>query len=284
MAIVVAIAIGWTARGSLSGVSSDLSLPGQDIAKSVGESAVTPSMTEEYDPEAGRSASDGGTASSGATAEDSASTSAKLIIKSGSMQIRIEDMDEAIRSVRELVIATGGEIENLTVSEGGSSYYHYDNKGTYIGTSSSDTSPKTASMTLRIPAEKLAEAQETAATFGSVVSQTTSQYDVTVQHIDMKARLENLIAKEVRLRDHLNSAANVTEILEVERELSRVRGEIESMQAQLTYLENQAGALDAHAVPDRAPARSSSPTGSTGGSRKRSPEASRQRPPSFAGR
>ena len=95
-------------------------------------------------------------------------------------------------------------------------------------------------MTLRVPAEKLASVEAEAAKLGKVLSQSASEDDVTQQHIDLEARLKNLQAEEVRLRGFLDQATKVTEMLEVERELSRVRGEIESMQAQIAYLEQQA--------------------------------------------
>jgi ABC-type multidrug transport system fused ATPase/permease subunit len=93
---------------------------------------------------------------------------------------------------------------------------------------------------LRIPARNLADVQNKTAGLGKLISQSSDESDVTQQHIDMSARLENLRAEETRLRALLDRAGKVTDLLAVERELSRVRGDIESMQAQLSYLENQA--------------------------------------------
>jgi len=50
----------------------------------------------------------------------------------------------------------------------------------------------------------------------------------------------NLQATEGRLREFFAKAKNVTEMLAIEQELTRVRGDIESMQAQISYLERQA--------------------------------------------
>ena len=91
-----------------------------------------------------------------------------------------------------------------------------------------------------MPAAKLAAVEKAVAELGTVLTQATAEDDVTQQHIDLAARLKNLRAEESRLRSFLDDAKKVSEMLEVERELSRVRGEIESMQAQLTYLERQA--------------------------------------------
>ncbi len=73
-----------------------------------------------------------------------------------------------------------------------------------------------------------------------MLSQSVTASDVTEQYIDLSARLKNLKAEEVRLRSFLNQTDKVSELLQVERELARVRGEIESTQAQVDYLERQA--------------------------------------------
>jgi hypothetical protein len=75
---------------------------------------------------------------------------------------------------------------------------------------------------------------------GDVLSQSAQASDVGQQHVDLAARVANLRAEETRLRTMLGSAKNVEEMLAVESELARVQGDIESMQAQLTYLERQA--------------------------------------------
>jgi hypothetical protein len=62
---------------------------------------------------------------------------------------------------------------------------------------------------------------------------------VTQEHIDLSARLKNLRAQEARLRTFFNEATKVSELLAIENELARVRGEIEAMQAQLDYLDRQ---------------------------------------------
>jgi hypothetical protein len=67
-----------------------------------------------------------------------------------------------------------------------------------------------------------------------------NESDVTQQHIDLSARLKNLQATEERLREFFDKAKNVTEMLAIEQELSRVRGDIEAMQAEIAYLERQA--------------------------------------------
>ena len=70
-----------------------------------------------------------------------------------------------------------------------------------------------------------------------VTSETTSSRDVTEEYVDLKARLENLEATEIQLHSIMQKAETVEEILEVQRELSKVRGEIEQVKARMQYLE-----------------------------------------------
>ena len=73
-----------------------------------------------------------------------------------------------------------------------------------------------------------------------MLAQTADETDVTQQHVDLAARIVNLQAEVARLRSMMGRAKNVDEMLAVEHELARVQGDVESMQAQLAYLERQA--------------------------------------------
>jgi len=63
--------------------------------------------------------------------------------------------------------------------------------------------------------------------------------DVTEQYIDSETRLKNKRVLETRYLELLKKAGKVSEILEIEKELSGVREEIESKEAQLKYLQSQ---------------------------------------------
>jgi len=110
-----------------------------------------------------------------------------------------------------------------------------DNFGGYVAGSS--RTEDWADITVRVPKEKFREAVQEIETYGKVLDEKTSSEDVTEQYIDVKARLENLQRQEKRLQEILDMAKTVDELLTVEREMERVRGEIESLQGQLTYLE-----------------------------------------------
>jgi len=107
--------------------------------------------------------------------------------------------------------------------------------GGYVAGSS--RTPDGAEITIRIPKGNFHSAVQQIETYGKVLNEQRSSEDVTEQFIDLKARLENLQRQEQRLRDILGLAKTVDEVLQVERELERVRAEIESLQGQVNYLE-----------------------------------------------
>jgi hypothetical protein len=70
-----------------------------------------------------------------------------------------------------------------------------------------------------------------------VTSERTSSKDVTEEYVDLSAKLQNLEATEEQLLRIMEKAETVEEILNVQRELSRTRGEIEQTKARMQYLE-----------------------------------------------
>ena len=66
-----------------------------------------------------------------------------------------------------------------------------------------------------------------------------SSKDVTEEFIDLEARLKAKRTLENRYLELLSKAKTVKEILEIERELSSIREEIEAKQGRLKYLENK---------------------------------------------
>lgn len=161
-----------------------------------------------------------------------------LVITTAGMAVEVGSLDPAVAAVRTVASRYGATIENLIVSSGGQTPSPQPVDG---GSSRpSDLTPGNATVVLRVPAAKLDAVERDLSGLGTVTSQSSTQDDVTQQHIDMAARLKNLQAEEARLRSFFGRATKVSEMLAIEQELARVRGEIESLQAQIAYLERQA--------------------------------------------
>lgn len=101
-------------------------------------------------------------------------------------------------------------------------------------------SGRTLTATLRVPADQLDATLTEVKALGRVESESQSGQDVTSQYVDLQARLSNARNTEQRLTDLLrNRTGKLSDVLEVEQELDRVRGEIEQMEAERKNMSNQ---------------------------------------------
>jgi hypothetical protein len=99
---------------------------------------------------------------------------------------------------------------------------------------------RTLQASLRIPAPQLAAAVAELKALGRVEAETQNGEEVTQQHADLVARLKNSRETEQRLQDVLRTrTGKVKDVLEVEEEIARVRGEIEQMEAEQKNLEHR---------------------------------------------
>lgn len=143
----------------------------------------------------------------------------RKIIRTGELRYEVDDLDAARNSVLRHVKATGGYVEG-------------DERGDW-GRSRSLT------LRVRIPADGFDAFVQELQGLGRLEHQNISATDVTTEWVDVEARLEAKRAVEKRYLELAGQAKNVQEMLEVERELGNVRGEIESMEARMKSLRDQ---------------------------------------------
>jgi uncharacterized protein DUF4349/putative zinc finger protein len=109
-----------------------------------------------------------------------------------------------------------------------------------IDVSGSRGTPRTLSASLRIPSARLQAALAGLKTIGTVTRELESGDDVTEPVRDLDVRLANAKATEARLLDVLaHRTGKVADVLEAEREIARVRGEIEQMDAERTSFDRR---------------------------------------------
>lgn len=221
--------------GSTSGSSVTPLPPDSTGAQSGGgDSAVSKDSLGAYSP-----GTEGSLISPPASGTDAATVPAeqRLIVRNVGVRVRVKDVANAVTDLQDAAKRYQAIVTDLQVStdEGVPIYRSYTE-----ATPLADGAALSGYMTVRVPAAKLDAFVAEASKLGTVLRQAESESDVTQQHIDLKARLVNLKATEAQLREFFGKAKNVTEMLAIEQELSRVRGEIEAMQAQIDYLERQA--------------------------------------------
>ncbi|WP_339611425.1 DUF4349 domain-containing protein [uncultured Planktosalinus sp.] len=95
-------------------------------------------------------------------------------------------------------------------------------------------------LTIRIPSQHFETLIDSISKGVSYFDQLdVTQEDVSEEYVDIEARLKAKLKLENRYLELLNQAKTVKEMLEIERELSVIREEIEARQGRLNYLENQ---------------------------------------------
>lgn len=99
---------------------------------------------------------------------------------------------------------------------------------------------------IRVPQAQFTPALERIEALGEVQSRSLGSEDVTERHLDLTARLAIYGKEEQRLLSLLERTDSVPELLSVERELSRVRTNIERAQGQLALLERRVALATIH--------------------------------------
>lgn len=109
-----------------------------------------------------------------------------------------------------------------------------------LSASTAENAQRSITASLRVPANELAAALVEFKTLGHVETESQSGEEVTQQHADLVARLKNSRGTEQRLQAILlQRTGKIADVLAVEEEISRVRGEIEEMEAEQKSLEHR---------------------------------------------
>ena len=147
------------------------------------------------------------------------------IIRTGTIDLEVKDVPAALRIARDGMVALGG----------------------YVGasTTSNDGGRPSAQITYRVPADRWEAALDLLHGLNGqttkVVTEHTEAVEVTGQVVDLEARIRNLRASEIALQGIAEKATKVSDILEVQAQLTDTRGQIEVLTAQLKDLNDRAG-------------------------------------------
>lgn len=127
------------------------------------------------------------------------------------------------------------KITSIVESKGG---FVLDTKQTSRGYASNSNGE--VNMTVRVPSANFDAAMtEIRATANRVTNENVSGEDVTDKFVDLEARLKTKKALENQFLELLKTARNVQDTIEVQKQLTDVRGEIERLEGQFKLLQNQ---------------------------------------------
>ena len=104
----------------------------------------------------------------------------------------------------------------------------------------------TAQLTIRVPSGQVDSFFDAVGTVGRLQSRQINARDIGKEFFDAEIRLENLQATMRRYEEILKQGKNVDEILRIEGELGRLRGEIEQTKGNLRWLSDRAARATVH--------------------------------------
>jgi hypothetical protein len=154
---------------------------------------------------------------------DAAPADAKLprrIVYTGNVTLVVENFEQFPEKVAAIVQQFDGFIASSQIS-------------------GATGSPRNGTWKVRIPVDRYDDFVAAARKLGEVQNISTDSQDVTEEYYDVEARIRNKETEEKRLLKHLtDTTGKLEEILVVEKELSRVREELERMQGRLRVLKD----------------------------------------------
>lgn len=156
---------------------------------------------------------------------DASNVSQRKLIQRGYLEIQTKEFEKSISALNEKVKALGGYIENSSIS--GNRVENINN-----------SQKRHANFSLRIPTKHFNSFMEGSSVIGNVVTTSISGEDVTSQYFDTEARLKSFKLQEERLLELLKKSGTLKDVLEIEKELTAVRYEIENLTGTLKRLDN----------------------------------------------
>jgi hypothetical protein len=144
----------------------------------------------------------------------------RYLIKNASVLIETEDARKASETLVATLQDLGGYVSDLRES--------VDSLGR-----------RSIHVQIRVPADKFDATMQQLEPLGKVLNREISTEDVTEEFVDTDARVRNLKATEERLLKHFERTGDLEGIVEIERELNRIREQIERLQGRLRYLSNR---------------------------------------------
>ncbi len=142
----------------------------------------------------------------------------RQVVRSATLDVEVVAFEDGSRALVRIAEAVGGFVSDSTISPG---------------------APPSGTFLLRIPAFRFAAALEEIEALGKVTGRQVRGEDVTEEVVDLRARVRNLEAHERQLVSFMDRASRVADLLAIEQELSRVRGEIEQLTGRQRFLANR---------------------------------------------
>jgi hypothetical protein len=163
----------------------------------------------------------------------------RVVIHTANLSIVVPEPSASVKEIADLAKEMGGFVVSSNVFQ------------TFF--SEANVSADRASITIRVPSERLDEALDAIKSGATEIqSENISGQDVTQEFTDLQSRLRNLEAAEEQLLEIMDSATETEDVLQVFENLRRVSEEIEVIKGRIQYLSESArlSAISVELIPD----------------------------------
>ena len=150
------------------------------------------------------------------------------IIYSADVTVEATEFDSSLTKLNELINQYGGYVEASSTSGANLSSIQQGKKTT-----------RSADYTIRIPAESFDAIMNNFSQLGNIPYSHVYTDNITSRYYDTAARLKTYEAQEERILELLDKAETVSDVIEIENELTEIRYRIESLQTSLTGWDRQ---------------------------------------------
>jgi len=145
----------------------------------------------------------------------------RKVIYTAEINLEVKSYDESKEAINSIVKKAGGFIADSSLNVSGNS-------------------TKSGTIKIRIPSDKFQSVLQGLKGVGTVKYEAEHGNDVTEEYADIEVRLANAKVMEARLLDLMQTKTNkVKDLLEVERELGRVRENIERMEGRKRFMDDR---------------------------------------------
>jgi hypothetical protein len=139
------------------------------------------------------------------------------VVRTGTMALRVDDVDDAADAVRALARDSAG----------------------FVADEQADAGDHEVQLTIRVPADRFEDVRRQVDDLGDVVSEKVEARDVTAEVVDVDSRVRSLRASVDRVRALLARAGDIVQLATVEGELARRETELEALLGQQRVLKDQ---------------------------------------------
>ncbi|MGW0644670.1 MULTISPECIES: DUF4349 domain-containing protein [unclassified Streptomyces] len=145
---------------------------------------------------------------------------ASHVIRTATLSVEVKSVPKAVAAARGVVESAGG----LVATE---------------NTERLDDTYETSHLVLRVPQERFQEVLRELAGSGKLLSRTSNAKDVTDRVVDVESRISTQRASVARVRELMDQAEKISDVVALEGELSSRQSDLESLLAQQASLKDR---------------------------------------------